>query len=107
MGGSVTITCPKTGYHTDIEFLTKPFYGGKKNRISAEIYAPNEKKSFCSITGEWNGVMEAKWNDGSKKTEVFIDVNAIPIHKKNVRPVMEQQENESRRIWREVTLGLK
>uniref|UniRef100_A0A336LKT5 Oxysterol-binding protein n=1 Tax=Culicoides sonorensis TaxID=179676 RepID=A0A336LKT5_CULSO len=106
LGGSVTITCPKTKYHADIEFLTKPFYGGKKNRISAEIFAPNEKKSFVSINGEWNGVMEAKWTD-TKTTEVFIDVNSIPVFKKNVRPVAEQSDNESRRVWREVTAGLK
>lgn len=25
---------------------------------------PNDKKSFCSIEGEWNGVMYAKWASG-------------------------------------------
>lgn len=37
LGGTVTVNCPQTGYHADIEFLTKPFYGGKRNRISAEV----------------------------------------------------------------------
>lgn len=106
LGGSVTITCPKTKYHCDIEFLTKPFYGGKKNRITAEIFAPNEKKSFINISGEWNGVMEAKWVD-TKKQEVFIDVNSMTVCKKNVRLITEQSDNESRKIWREVTAGLK
>lgn len=106
LGGSVTITCPKTKYHADVEFLTKPFYGGKKNRITAEIYAPNEKKSFISINGEWNGLIEAKWTD-TKTTELFIDVSCIPVFKKNVRPVAEQHENESRNVWKEVTAGLK
>jgi hypothetical protein len=64
LGGTVTITCAKTGYNATIEFLTKPFYGGKKNRLTAEIFAPSEKKSFLSISGEWNGLMEAKWADG-------------------------------------------
>jgi oxysterol-binding protein-related protein 9/10/11 len=108
LGGNVTINCPKTGYHAEIDFLTKPFYGGKRNKIQGEVYAPNEKKSFLSIYGEWSGLMEAKWNDGSRsKPEVFVDVNRIPIFKKQVRSVMEQEENESRRIWREVTAGLK
>ena len=108
LGGNVTITCPKTGYHAEIDFLTKPFYGGKKNRIQGEIYAPNEKKSFLSIYGEWSGLMEAKYNDGSKaKPEVFVDVNRIPIFKKQVRSVNDQDDNESRRVWREVTAGLK
>lgn len=64
LGGSVTITCAKTGYSANVEFLTKPFYGGKKNRITAEVFQPNDKKPFLSVTGEWNGGMEAKWADG-------------------------------------------
>ncbi|XP_037035704.1 oxysterol-binding protein-related protein 9 isoform X3 [Bradysia coprophila] len=110
LGGTVTITCAKTGYHADIDFLTKPFYGGKRNKITAEIYAPNEKKSFLSVSGEWSGLMESKHNlnDGNKqKPEVFVDVNCIPIFKKNVRPIVEQTENESRKIWMEVTAGLR
>lgn len=37
LGGTVTINCPQTGYHADIDFLTKPFYGGKRNKISTEV----------------------------------------------------------------------
>ena len=58
------INCEKTGYHAVVEFLTKPFYGGKKHRIHCDIFSPNEKKQFLTITGEWNGSMEAKWSDG-------------------------------------------
>lgn len=64
LGGSVAIDCEKTGYHANIEFLTKPFYGGKKHRVTADVYAPNEKKPFLTIAGEWNGIMDAKWSDG-------------------------------------------
>lgn len=57
------IKCPQTGYYANVEFLTKPFYGGKRNKVTAEIYSPNEKKPFISIAGEWSGLMEAKWHD--------------------------------------------
>lgn len=60
----MTINCEKTGYKAVLEFLTKPFYGGKKHRITGEIYGPSDKKPFLNINGEWNGVMEAKWADG-------------------------------------------
>lgn len=43
----------------------------------------------------------------SQKPEVFVDVNCIPIFKKNVRPIVEQTESESRKIWMEVTAGLR
>lgn len=110
LGGNVTINCTQTGYHADIDFLTKPFYGGKRNKITCEVYAPNEKKSFLSINGEWSGLMEAKYNDGphkSAKPEVFVDVNRMPVYKKIVRPISEQALHESRRIWVEVTAGLR
>lgn len=105
LGGSVTITCAKTGYNANVEFLTKPFYGGKKHRIVTEVFQPNDKKPFLSVSGEWNGRMEAKWADG--RTETFVDVNRISVVKKKVRPVAEQAENESRRLWKEVTSGLR
>lgn len=59
----MSITCAKTGYGATVEFLTKPFYGGKKNRITAEILQP-DRKPFVTISGEWNGAMVAKWTDG-------------------------------------------
>lgn len=37
LGGSVEIKCPQTGYYANVEFLTKPFYGGKRNKVSAEV----------------------------------------------------------------------
>lgn len=61
LGGSVTISCQQTGYHAKVEFITKPFYGGKRHQISADIYAPNEKKPFQSISGEWNGAMHVSY----------------------------------------------
>lgn len=105
LGGSVTIACEKTGYHADIEFLTKPFYGGKKHRITADVFGPGDKKPFLTITGEWNGVMDAKWSDG--RIEQFINVSSLHITKKIVRPIEQQKDNESRKVWKEVTAGLR
>lgn len=105
LGGPVTITCPKTGYYSNIEFITKPFYGNKKHKITADVFGPNDKKPFLQINGEWNGLMEAKWNE--KEVEEFIDVQKLKIVKKQVRPISQQSENESRRLWKEVTAGLK
>ncbi|XP_049911710.1 oxysterol-binding protein-related protein 9 isoform X6 [Epinephelus moara] len=105
LGGECSISCSKSGYSANIVFHTKPFYGGKKHRITAEIFAPNDKKSFCSIEGEWNGVMYAKWATG--ENTVFIDTKRIGIIKKKVRKLEDQLDYESRRLWRDVTLNLK
>ncbi|KAK3877868.1 hypothetical protein Pcinc_017452 [Petrolisthes cinctipes] len=105
LGGTCQITCNKTQYSANVEFLTKPFYGGKKHRISAEVFSPGERKPFLTVDGEWNGVMMAKWKDGA--TEMFVDTQKMGIVKKNVKQVAQQSPNESRIMWKEVTAGLK
>ncbi|KAH0955428.1 hypothetical protein HN011_006719 [Eciton burchellii] len=105
LGGTVTISCAQTGYHATVEFLTKPFYGGKRNRIVCQAFQANDKKPFLVINGEWNGAMEAKWSDG--RSEMFADVKELCTEKKLVKTVCEQEECESRRVWRDVTVGLR
>uniref|UniRef100_A0A674I5J8 Oxysterol-binding protein n=1 Tax=Terrapene triunguis TaxID=2587831 RepID=A0A674I5J8_9SAUR len=105
LGGECSISCSKTGYNANIVFHTKPFYGGKKHRVTAEIFSPNDKKSFCSIEGEWNGVMYAKYATG--ESVVFIDTKKMPTIKKKVKKLEDQEEYESRCLWKDVTYNLK
>ncbi|XP_013405003.1 oxysterol-binding protein-related protein 9 isoform X2 [Lingula anatina] len=105
LGGKVGVQCAKTGYYANIEFKTKPFYGGKKHQVAAAIFAPNDKKPICTIDGEWNGVMWAQYNTG--RSEKFVDTKSMPIIKKKVKPRTEQGEFESRRLWQDVTKHLK
>ncbi|XP_074604692.1 oxysterol-binding protein-related protein 9 isoform X2 [Brevipalpus obovatus] len=104
MGGTVTVNCPQTDYSANIEFLTKPFYGGKKHKIQGELFNPS-KKVIMSLSGEWNGVMYSKRPNGPQ--EVFVDTKAMKTIKKNVKPIAEQEPFESRRLWKEVTAALK
>ncbi|XP_075280621.1 oxysterol-binding protein-related protein 9 isoform X4 [Opisthocomus hoazin] len=105
LGGECSINCSKTGYNASIVFHTKPFYGGKKHRITAEIFSPNDKKPFCSIEGEWNDVMYAKYTTG--ENTVFIDTKKMPTIKKKVRKLEDQDDFESRCLWKDVTYNLK
>ncbi|KAJ8040051.1 Oxysterol-binding protein-related protein 9 [Holothuria leucospilota] len=111
MGGKCNIACAKTGYSANVTFHTKPFYGGKLHRITAEVLHVTDKKPFLTIEGEWNGVMTGKWADGvsnpPEKTEVFIDTTKMSINKKKVKPLDQQREYESRRLWNGVTVNLK
>lgn len=63
LGGTVTVECAATGHKATIEFLTKPFYGGKRNRVTCEVFGPGDKKPFVTAQGEWNTHMEMKWID--------------------------------------------
>ena len=59
LGGTCEIKCAKTGYSGKIDFYTKPFYGGDKNRLRAEVCSPTDKKPVLVIEGQWNGIMTA------------------------------------------------
>lgn len=103
MGGQVTIACAKSGYTANIDFLTKPFYGGKKHQIQGSIFGP-DKKVLNTLDGDWNGTMYIKTG---KKIELLINTNSMNIVKKQLRSLVEQNEYESRRLWREVTYYLR
>nr|CDS33023.2 oxysterol binding protein 9 [Hymenolepis microstoma] len=106
LGGTCKINCAKTGYSAEVNFLTKPFYGGKKDQIRAKAFVPDSDKPFFTVEGEWNGQMYARWADSGKK-ELFVDTKALPTMKKQVRPRSNQLPNESRKMWESVTLNLK
>jgi len=105
MGGKVSIECTKTGHSAAIEFLTKGIFNGKKHQITGTLYGP-EKKEIGKIDGEWNGVMNIKYTE-SRSSEVFFDTKTSPTFRKMVRPLAEQNEYESRRLWKDVTYYLK
>ncbi|XP_078334973.1 oxysterol-binding protein-related protein 11-like isoform X2 [Crassostrea virginica] len=104
MGDKISITCAKTGFSSAITFHTKPFYGGKLHRVSAEVKRDSAGEIICRVQGEWNSLLEFTYADGTKKV---IDVKDIPIGKKRVRPVKIQGDFESRRLWQHVTNALK
>lgn len=107
LGGKCDISCPQSGYRAEVEFKCKQFWGTEQNKIVAEVFPPSSvsKKSLLKVEGEWNGKMMAKWNSG--KSELFLDMSSMPVFPKNVKKVAEQEKFESRRLWREVTQGLK
>ncbi|XP_067931574.1 oxysterol-binding protein-related protein 11-like isoform X2 [Watersipora subatra] len=102
LGDKCTITCKKSGFSSSIVFHTKPFYGGKLNRISGEVKRPDG--SLCTkLGGTWNGEIDITSAAGTK----VISTEMLPIHKKKVRPIAKQGEHESRRLWQHVTNALR
>ncbi|XP_029208493.2 oxysterol-binding protein-related protein 9-like [Acropora millepora] len=105
IGGKTNITCAKSGYQAALQFHCRPFYGGKKHRVTCDVMSP-DKKSFLTVTGEWNGQMYAKYAD-KEEPELFIDTLTMPTVMKTVKKISKQEENESRRLWEGVTKSLK
>ncbi|XP_051922521.1 oxysterol-binding protein-related protein 10-like isoform X3 [Hippocampus zosterae] len=104
LGGKVTISCAKTGYSATVTFHTKPFYGGKVHRVTAEVKHNQTGNVVCKVQGEWNGVLEFTYSNGESKV---IDTSKLPVIKKKIRPIEKQEQNESRRLWQHVTASLR
>lgn len=104
LGGKVSISCTKSGYSAAVTFHTKPFYGGKVHRVTAEVKHNPTNTIVCKAQGEWNGTLEFTYSSGETKV---IDTNKLPVTKKKLRPVDRQGRTESRRLWQHVTVSLK
>ncbi|XP_039699403.1 oxysterol-binding protein-related protein 10 isoform X3 [Pteropus medius] len=104
LGGKVSISCAKTGYSATVIFHTKPFYGGKVHRVTAEVKHNPTNTIVCKAHGEWNGTLEFTYNNGETKV---IDTTTLPVCPKKIRPLEKQGPMESRNLWREVTQYLR
>ncbi|XP_055957963.1 oxysterol-binding protein-related protein 11, partial [Patella vulgata] len=103
MGDKITISCPQTNYSSAVVFHTKPFYGGKLHRVTAEVRQGETGDVVCKVQGEWNASLDFNYANGETKS---IDVQKLKVWRKRVRPIELQCENESRRLWQHVTKSL-
>ncbi|XP_059364239.1 oxysterol-binding protein-related protein 10-like [Carassius carassius] len=104
LGGKVSISCAKSGYSATVTFHTKPFYGGKVHRVTAEVKHNSTGTIVFKAQGEWNGTLEFTYSSGETKV---IDTSKLPVIKKKIRPLEKQGQYESRRLWQHVTATLK
>ena len=37
LGGKCLLECKQTGYYANIEFHCKPFYGGRRHKVTADL----------------------------------------------------------------------
>ncbi|KAM4626425.1 LOW QUALITY PROTEIN: oxysterol-binding protein-related protein 11 [Discoglossus pictus] len=103
LGGKVNVNCAKSGYSAAITFHTKPFYGGKLHRVTAEVKHGATNTVVCKVQGEWNSVLEFTYSSGETRC---VDLTKLPVTRKWVRPVEKQGLFESRRLWAHVTESL-
>ncbi|XP_036947249.1 oxysterol-binding protein-related protein 11-like isoform X1 [Acanthopagrus latus] len=104
LGGKINISCAKSGYSAVITFQTKPFYGGKLHKVTAEVKQNSTNAVVCRVQGEWNGVLEFSYTSGEMRV---VDVTKLPVTRKSVRPIEKQGPTESRRLWQHVTESLR
>ncbi|XP_029104343.1 oxysterol-binding protein-related protein 10-like isoform X2 [Scleropages formosus] len=104
LAGKVSISCAKSSYSASITFQSKPFYGGKVHRVTAEVKHGPSGAVVCKAQGEWNGTLEFTYSSGETRV---IDTTTLPVTRKKIRPLEKQGSFESRRLWQHVTVALK
>lgn len=98
LGDHMYVKCEQTGYEADIEFKTKGFISGTYDAIEGVIKNMNTGEPLYTISGKWNEVMDIKCLKTGKKL-VLYDTSQSVLHKPKLRPLNEQWEYESRKLW--------
>ncbi|EUC50843.1 hypothetical protein COCMIDRAFT_32037 [Bipolaris oryzae ATCC 44560] len=105
LGDHAYIRCPETGLSADLEFKTKGYFSGTYNAIGGFIKDASGKNLF-ELSGQWNEEMYIKDLTTGKK-ELLFDAAHTKHTPPSARPLEEQDERESQRLWHEVTEAVK
>ncbi|KAI4086132.1 MAG: hypothetical protein LQ348_007251 [Seirophora lacunosa] len=106
LGDHSVVRCPEHGLVADVEFKTKGYFGGTYNAIGGVIRNEKSGEILYELSGMWSGEMVAKHMMTGKREVLFNATNARhtpPI----VRPLEEQDERESQRLWHRTVLAIK
>ncbi|KAI1005852.1 Oxysterol-binding protein-like protein [Podosphaera aphanis] len=98
LGDHSYVRCPELGLSADIEFKVKGYFGGAYNLIGGTIKNDSTGEILYEISGLWSGEMTIKDTKTGKKSVLFDATKARPTPPL-VRPLEEQDEHESQRLW--------
>ncbi|KAJ7795692.1 hypothetical protein B0H14DRAFT_2918166 [Mycena olivaceomarginata] len=105
LGDTCTAKNEKNGMYADLEFKTKGFFSGTYNAISGRVR--RNSTEVGEVSGRWSHVMEFKGTKSGKKHVLFDAVkDGEKVVEKQVPPEDEQEPNESRRLWRDLTKAI-
>ncbi len=82
-----------------VEYKGKGYFSGKAHSYKAVL--SHHGKTLKSYDGTWTGVGKV-----SKSDEIFTDAT-VPKHEVTVKPVDQQGEWESRKLWQKTAAGIR
>ncbi|XP_064392295.1 oxysterol-binding protein-related protein 9-like [Halichondria panicea] len=99
-GGECMLECEKSGHSAKLIFHTKPFRGGKKHKVTAELRHRSEKKPYMYFEGEWDSVMFT--TEPNQEPEPFLEAS-VPTFPKKMRNIAVTEPTDSRLVWQNLT----
>ncbi|PIA16692.1 hypothetical protein COEREDRAFT_81057 [Coemansia reversa NRRL 1564] len=114
------IVCAKTGLAAIIEFKEERWFGKNKGNVTGKVFRYDDKAhgdkiagwrlkdipktctTVATFGGNWDQKVMVQRVDGASKDDaerLLIDMTVLQAAEKQVKPVEEQGEMESRRIW--------
>lgn len=106
LGDHSFVRCPELGFSADIEFKTKGYFGGAYNLIGGTIKNDQTSEILYEISGSWSGEMKIKDIKTGKK-EVLFNATKARHTPPLVRPLGDQGERESPRLWLRTAQAIK
>ncbi|KAH9902312.1 Oxysterol-binding protein [Xylariomycetidae sp. FL2044] len=106
LGDHSFVRCPELGLTADIDFKTKGWVSGTYNAIGGTIKNEHTGEALFELSGLWSEEMFIKDLRTGKK-DMFFDGQKARPSKPLVRPVEEQDERESQKLWQKTALAVK
>ncbi|EOD46720.1 Oxysterol-binding protein [Neofusicoccum parvum] len=106
LGDHSFVRSHELGLEADLEFKTKGWVGGTYNAIGGYIREMKTGKNLFELSGLWTGEMWAK-NLTTGKKQLLFDATHARETPPLTRPLEEQEERESQKLWQKVTAAIK
>ncbi|ODA82898.1 hypothetical protein RJ55_01407 [Drechmeria coniospora] len=104
LGDHSFVRCPELDLTADVDFKTKGWVGGTYNAIGGVIKKESTGEILYELSGLWSDEMFIR-DTGHK--EMFFDATKSTPSPPRVRPIAEQDERESQRLWEKTARAVK
>lgn len=98
LGDHSYVRCPETGLAADLDFKTKGWVSGIYNAIGGTIRNDKTGETLYELSGLWTGEMQIRDVKTNQK-KVLFDATHAKHSPPLTRPISEQGERESQRLW--------
>ncbi|KAI0175978.1 hypothetical protein GGR52DRAFT_538913 [Hypoxylon sp. FL1284] len=106
LGDHSVVRCPELGLSADVDFKTKGWVSGTYNAIGGTIKDDRTGQTLFELSGLWSEEMFVK-DVRNGHRDMFFDARKVKSSKPRVRPLEEQDERESQRLWRKTAEAVK